>query len=268
MASRTTRLAASAAAAALIATGPALGVAAAADPPAAPPSVSVNTQDRSLHLASVANARDLGGYRTTDGHTVKTGEVFRSGDLSKLSDADSAALTADDLRVVADLRTGVERAVNPDRIPAGASLHVHDVIGQFSPQDVASTLSAGGDLSRAFVTAPGANEAFAGVLHDIIDSDGAVLFHCTAGKDRTGWTAAVILTILGVDRDTVNYDFLLSNYYRNAAPGDAVNGVLQSALDASFDQVNQTYGSFDNYVHDGLKLTDADIAALKAKMLA
>ncbi|AHH20031.1 putative tyrosine-protein phosphatase [Nocardia nova SH22a] len=267
MAPRPIRLAAVLAAGALIATGPALGVAVAADPPAATSSVAVDTADRSLHLASVQNARDVGGYRTIDGRMVRTGVVFRSADLSKLSDADSAALTASGLRTVADLRTGYERALSPDRIPAGAQLRIHDVIGQAPPQVMASTLSAGSDLYRAFITAPGANEAFAGVLHDILDADGSVLFHCSAGKDRTGWTAAVLLTILGVDRGTVNYDFLLSNYYRDASEGDALNGVVLSALDSAFDQVDQTYGSFDNYVHDGLKLTDADVAALKAKLL-
>lgn len=268
MAPRSVRLAAAATAGALIVTGPALGVAVAADPPAATASVSVDTADRSLPLTSVQNARDMGGYRTIDGRVVQTGLVFRSADLSELSDADSAALTARGLRTVADLRTSYERALGPDRIPAGAQLHVHDVIGQAPPQVMASTLSAGNDLYRAFITAPGANEAFAGVLHDIIDADGSVLFHCSAGKDRTGWTAAVLLTILGVDHDTVNYDFLLSNFYRNAAEGDALNGVTPSVLDSAFDQVGQSYGSFDNYVHDGLKLTDADIAALKAKLLS
>lgn len=268
MATRSLRWAATVAAGALIAAGPALGVAVAADPPAAPPSVSVNVDDRSLQLASVQNARDLGGYRTTDGHLVRTGVVFRSADLSALSDADSASLTARNLRFVEDLRTDFERLPNPDRVPVGATLQVRDVIGHAPPQVMATTLSAGSDLYRAFITAPGASDAFAGVLRDIAGTDGSVLFHCSAGKDRTGWTAAVLLTILGVDRDTVNYDFLLSNHYRDAADGDPLNGVTLSALDAAFDQVNRSYGSFDDYVREGLKLTDADITALKAKLLS
>lgn len=107
------------------------------------------------------------------------------------------------------------------------------------------------------------------MLRDIIDTtDGAVLFHCTAGKDRSGWTTAVLLTVLGVDRATVTEDYLLSNQFRNASPDDQLNGVRQSWLDAAFDQVNRTYGDFDTYVRDGLKLTDADVAALKAELLA
>ncbi|MFJ4655923.1 tyrosine-protein phosphatase [Nocardia sp. NPDC088792] len=244
-------------------------IAFAADPPAATSSVIDNTDQRALGLTGVLNARDAGGYRTTDGHTVRTGLVFRTGDLSKATDADLAKLTGDNVVSVHDLRTGYEQTLlGVDKVPAGATEHHDDVIGQAPPQVMASTLSAGTDLYRAFITAPGANEAFANVIKDIAYNPGGVLFHCTAGKDRTGWTSAVLLTILGVDKDTVYYDYLLSNYYRGAKDGDMMNGVTASALDAAFDQVNQTYGSFDNYVHDGLKLTDGDIAALKTKMLA
>ncbi|WP_324195366.1 tyrosine-protein phosphatase [Nocardia abscessus] len=117
------------------------------------------------------------------------------------------------------------------------------MIGQAPPEVIATTLTGGAGLYRAFITAPGANEAFASVLRDIIGSDGAVLFHCTAGKDRTGWTAAVLLTLLGVDRATVTEDYLLSNRYRAARADDPLNGVQQSWLDAAFDQADRTYGS-------------------------
>ncbi|WP_067703996.1 tyrosine-protein phosphatase [Nocardia jejuensis] len=257
----------------------ALPTVALADPPAAtqqqvqPPAptgnVLVNTDARSLNLQGVVNARDAGGYRTADGHTVRTGLVYRTGELTKATDADLAELTRRDVRSVHDLRTTMEQQLmGVDKVPAGATEFHDDVIGQAPPQVMASTLSAGTDLYRAFITAPGANEAFSGVLRDIATNPGAVLFHCTAGKDRTGWTSAVLLTILGVDRDTVTYDYLLSNYYRNAQDGDALNGVSAAALDSAFDQANQTYGSFDNYVRDGLKLSPADISALKAKLLS
>jgi protein-tyrosine phosphatase len=133
-----------------------------------------------------------------------------------------------------------------------------------------SALTAGAEMYQAFITTPGADQAFGSVLRDIVSAGnrGTVLYHCTAGKDRTGWMTAVLLTILGVDRSTVDYDYLLSNYYRGAGDGDALNGVVLAGLNASFDQVNQIYGSFGNYVHRGLGLSDTDIAALKAKMLA
>ncbi|MEU8898154.1 tyrosine-protein phosphatase [Nocardia sp. NPDC048505] len=243
-----------------IAFGPVLGTAFAA--PAA-----VTEFDRSLHLTGVQNARDVGGYRTVDGRTVRTGLVLRTGQLNNATPEDLLALGK--VRVVEDLRTVYERGLAPDRVPAGATERWVDVIGQAPPQTLATTLTGGDDLYRAFITAPGANAAFATVLRDILATeDGAVLFHCTAGKDRTGWTAAVLLTILGVDRETVTQDYLLSNVYRGAREGDGLNGVQQAWLDGAFDQVRQSYGSFDNYVRDGLGLSAADVAALRAKLLS
>ncbi|RDI59009.1 tyrosine-protein phosphatase [Nocardia pseudobrasiliensis] len=269
MVHRSVRVTAAAAASVALAFGPAVGTALAVDPPAATSSVVSGLDDRSLHLQGVLNARDLGGYRTTDGRVVRSGLVFRAGELSKATDADLAALSERRVRYVDDLRMGVERAIAPDRIPAGAQGNWDDIIGQAPPQVMASAFAAGPDLYRAFITAPGANQGFADVLHDILSTDdGAVLYHCTAGKDRTGWMSAVLLTVLGVDRQTVTYDYLLSNFYRNAGPNDGLNGVVPAALDAAFDQVNQTYGSFDNYVHEGLKLTDDDITALRAELLS
>src|SRR5262249_22599627 len=94
------------------------------------------------------------------------------------------------------------------------------------------------------------------------DGTGAVVFHCTAGKDRTGWGTAVLLTILGVPKATVYSDYLASNTYLNDS-----TAVESSWLDEAFTEVNSSYGSFDNYVHKGLGLSDATIAALRAKML-
>ncbi|WP_431954517.1 tyrosine-protein phosphatase [Nocardia lijiangensis] len=247
-----------------LALGPVAGVA------PADPAVAADTAfDRSIGLQGVQNARDAGGYRTVDGRLVRTGLVYRTGQIDNATPADLVVLGERGIRIVDDLRTGYERAIAKDRVPAGAVENWDDVIGQAPPQVLVTALTGGGDLYRAFVTAPGANAAFASVLRDIIETgDGAVLYHCTAGKDRTGWATAVLLTLLGVDRATVTEDYLLSNQYRNAGPNDPLNGVQSGWLDAAFDQVNQTYGNFDTYARDGLGLTGADIAALRAKMLA
>lgn len=252
----------------LVGFGPATAVGL-ADPPAAAELLRV---DRSLHLAGAPNARDVGGYRTADGRTVRTGIAFRTDQLTDLTPADLAELNRLGVREVDDLRTVYERALAPDRIPAGAQANWYDVIGAAPLPELMSTLAGGADLYRAFITAPGANQAVAAVLRDIIETGrdpegGAVLFHCTAGKDRTGWVAAVLLTVLGVDRDTVTADFLLSNHYRNAAPGDGLAGVEQAWLDSAFDQVQRSYGSFDRYVSEGLGLSAAEIDALEARML-
>lgn len=252
----------------LVGFGPATAVGL-ADPPAAAELLQV---DRSLHLAGAPNARDVGGYRTADGRTVRTGIAFRTDQLTDLTPADLAELNRLGVRQVDDLRTVYERALAPDRIPAGAQANWYDVIGAAPLPELMSTLAGGADLYRAFITAPGANQAVAAVLRDIIETGhapdgGSVLFHCTAGKDRTGWVAAVLLTVLGVDRDTVTADFLLSNHYRHAAPGDGLAGVEQAWLDSAFDQVQRSYGSFDRYISQGLGLSAVEIDALTVRML-
>ncbi|MEU1208928.1 tyrosine-protein phosphatase [Nocardia sp. NPDC005825] len=240
-----------------------------APPPAATEAVIADPDVRVLALTTVPNARDAGGYRAVDGRTVRTGLVFRTGNLSKATDADLAELAAAGVVSVHDLRTSYEQdLIGVDRVPAGTTEHHDDILGQAPPEVLTSALTTGVDLYRAFITAPGASRALANVLRDIAYNPGGVLFHCTAGKDRTGWTSAVLLTLLGVDKDTVYYDYLLSNYYRDAKDGDVVNGVSAAALAAAFGQTNESYGSFEEYIRRGLRLTDADIAALQAKMLA
>ncbi|MEV0292625.1 tyrosine-protein phosphatase [Nocardia sp. NPDC050710] len=139
-----------------IAFGPVIATAV-ADPAAA----AETTFDRSLSLQGVQNARDAGGYRTTDGRWVRTGLVYRTGQLNNATPADLATLSGHGIRVVDDLRTVYERTIAPDRVPAGAVQNWDDVIGQAPPQTLATTLTGGDDLYRAFITAPGANQAFA-----------------------------------------------------------------------------------------------------------
>ncbi|MCL2535375.1 MAG: tyrosine-protein phosphatase [Nocardiaceae bacterium] len=229
----------------------------------AAPVVDPSPDQRSLHLQGAPNARDVGGYRTVDGRSVRTGLVFRSDALNRLTPVDLDTLQRLQVRDVDDLRTLVERTVMPDIVPAGATYEVDDVLG-------GSPITTLVDLPAAyhdFVFGPSANTAFAGVFRDIRDSNGAVLYHCSAGKDRTGWTTAVLLTILGVDRATVDADYLLSNHYRNANEANPIDGVSLNLLDTAFRAADERYGSFDNYVRWGLGLTDQDIAAIKGKML-
>lgn len=258
----------------LLAFGPAAAIAPAEPggsvvPPAATESLGV---DRSLQLTGAPNARDVGGYRTVDGRTVRTGVALRTDQLTDLTPADLAELNRRGVRAVDDLRTVYERALAPDRIPAGARANWYDMIGAAPLPELMSTLAGGTDLYRAFITAPGANYAVAAVLRDIAGTGrdpagGAVLFHCTAGKDRTGWVAAVLLTVLGVDRETVTADFLLSNDYRGVVPGGGPAGVEKHWLDAAFDQVERSYGSFDRYVREGLGLSAAETDVLKVRLL-
>ncbi|WP_067474069.1 tyrosine-protein phosphatase [Actinomadura hibisca] len=234
--------------------------------------------DRSLHLARARNLRDVGGYRTSDGRWVRMGVFYRSNKLSDLDSTDLATLAASKVKLVVDLRNGQERWEAPDKLPPGASYKVADLIDLSKglptapdltlalllalPRLLSSSKDAEQNLGyRLMVNAPSAQAAYRDLITSLAAQPESALFHCTAGKDRTGWAAAVLLTILGVDRATIYNDYLASNVYYGT------DSVRANWLDAAFAEVNRSFGSFDNYVRRGLGLSDATIATLKARLL-
>lgn len=253
---------------------------------------------RRIGLQGAPNFRDVGGYRTTDGRWVRMGVLYRSDELSKLSDKDVAVVEALGVEQFADLRTDPERQRQPNRFPPQAKPAIYDVAGQAQikgvAQDSFTEIAAKGGLdqvlvqaNRSFVASPGAAAGFGKLLDQFAAAERPMLFHCTAGKDRTGWAAAALLLALGVPRETVMQDYLLSAEYlapknkvmieqmrrypqfANTPPEqlEALLTVRPSYIQAGFDEVEKRYGSFDRYLHEGLGLTDADIAALKTKLL-
>lgn len=246
--------------------------------------------DRSLHLASAPNFRDVGGYRTQDGRWVRIGLVFRSDELDRLTDADLAKVARLAPALVVDLRTQAERSKGPDRLPPGAEPMVADVAADAPPSAGGLAAITSADqadqflltATRGFVTLPSAKTAYSRLFQRIEAETGPVVYHCSAGKDRTGWATAVLLTALGVSRQTVTADYLASNGYlveKNRAmfaampPGMAaklepVFTVRQADLDAAFDQVSLHYGAFDNYLRKALGLDPAALARLRERLLA
>ncbi|MCX4747193.1 tyrosine-protein phosphatase [Kitasatospora sp. NBC_01287] len=243
--------------------------------------------DRSLHLASAPNFRDAGGYRTADGHWVRMGVVYRSGDLSQLSAADLAELRRLGIADVFDLRTPGEQQAAPDRLPAGAKEFSENVLGvadtgAFNVTTPAAAVQQMEDAERTMVAAPSAKSAYHAVFTALVERDDEnVLYHCTAGKDRTGWASAALLTALGVPSDTVMADYLASNTYRaalNAATlaklPPAYQAIYKPLLDvrpeylnAGFDEVTKDFGSFNGYLKNGLGLDNRDLRDLKAQLL-
>ncbi|MGG2464382.1 tyrosine-protein phosphatase [Streptomyces sp. RGM 3693] len=242
--------------------------------------------DRSLHLRSVPNFRDVGGIRTTDGRWVKMGVLYRTDGLHSLSNADLAVLQRLGIRTDLDLRVPAERAEAPDRVPAGARYVTADVLGgDFTPELPATAAASARMMAgtyRWYVSRPSALDAYR-TLFRLADTAGSapLAFHCTGGKDRTGWGTAALLTALGVDRDTVVRDYLATNDYlaaRNAAtlaketPDTAAR--LKPILDArlrylntAFDEVKARFGTFDTYLRQGLGLSQQDLDRLRETLL-
>jgi protein-tyrosine phosphatase len=256
---------------------------------------------RSLGLVGAPNARDLGGLSVADGRTVKSGLVFRAPALGRLTDPDVAALGALGLTDLLDLRHGSEIEIEPpDRLPAGPQvahipifdpahpvfIHVAALLsgrdpGEYGPGGSPAAMLA---IYRWFVTAPAARAAFATALRRIAAASGPLLYHCSAGKDRTGWLSALLLGALGADRAIITEDYLLTNEVgaermeklvgvlndRKGVPPERMRPLLHAApeyLDAAFAQVEADYGTLDRFLDEGLGLGGDELAALRARLL-
>jgi len=254
---------------------------------------------QSLGIASVPNLRDLGGYTTTDGATVTNRLVYRANQLSGITEADMEKLASIGLENAYDLRTAEEREKRPDELPPGVNYVWLDVLAD-SPQAGPAQLErlmqdprqanaalGGGKVEegfrlsyREFVSLPSAQREFSKLYLSLGDEEQLpALFHCTTGKDRTGWAAAALLTLLGVPKDVIVEDYLRSNdyilpAYQNvidgfiSAGGDAeipraILGVKKEYLDAAFDEMETKYGSIENYFSVGLGIDADKQAALR-----
>ena len=257
--------------------------------------IPARTPGSLIPVRDVPNLRDLGGWPTTDGRTVRYGRVYRSTDLTRIRPTSLADLG---LRTVLDLRTEGERTTAPDRPVPGAELVTADVLADSrralpadiprllaDPQALQAALSAVGpsgrtpaeliaDTYRDLVRSDAARTGYRQWLDLVAEDDAApLLVHCTTGKDRTGWAAALLLLALGVPRETVEQEYLLTN--RDLLPtfepllrpfaedgGDrslleAVLGVDLRYLHAALDEVDTRYGSIEGYLTDGLVLDAA-----------
>jgi protein-tyrosine phosphatase len=262
---------------------------------------------RQRWLAGAPGARDLGGLPTADGGRIRSGVLYRAPALGRLTDADVATLDAARLIEVIDLRFGQEIVDSPaDRLPAGphlAHIPVHDpahpvfsfatavLSGHPDESGAAGQLRADGPVNamtavyRAFVSSAAVRGGFGRALGRVLAAAGRpVLYHCTLGKDRTGWLTAVLLGAVGVDRDTVLADYLRTNDEISelagkllAAAADRrgldpalvapVLAARSEYLDAAYDQARVDYGSLAGYLRDGLGLTDLDLAGLRRHLV-
>ena len=171
------------------------------------------------------NFRDLGGYQSSDGRTIRRGCFFRSGGLYKMNAQELAFLKSLRIRTLLDLRTKEEAAKKPDPVLPGVTILQHSGVvsagGEeidFSPAGMKLLGEAGltqiENMHKYYQMMPFHNEAFHILMQEVISGNVPVLFHCATGKDRTGVSAMILLLLLGVPEQTVLQDYLLSNYYR------------------------------------------------------
>ncbi|MER5961810.1 tyrosine-protein phosphatase [Streptomyces sp. NPDC002057] len=260
---------------------------------------------RRIPLQGAVNVRDLGGYPTYDGRRVRYGLAYRGDHLARLTDPDLSTLDGLGLRTVVDLRIPLEVGQDgADRLPAGPVPVPRPVtdnglfgrlltaIGSRDPVRQEEMLGGGRaaafmrEVYRTFVTDPANRAAFAATLRDLADPRrGPLLLHCTSGKDRTGWTSWLLLTLLGVPEPLARADYLASNTFRaaydarlreeleraglmrNPALIIPLQEVREEYLDTALEQLRSSYGSVFRYVSVGLGLDPRELPALRARLV-
>jgi protein-tyrosine phosphatase len=229
-------------------------------------------------IEGAPNFRDLGGYRTSDGRTVKWGMLYRSDALSNLTERDLQYLAHLKIGEIVDFRSQAEILQVPDKLPRTAAIRQINlpIASNHSTWAEAADENARlraidhyllTDMYPGFVR--NFTPAYRTWMHGLLDTPGsAQVFHCMGGADRTGFAAAVFLLTLGVPKDLVMKDYLMSNQLLFSAAGRVY---LDSRMEvklpvgmqlhpqylrAAFAEMEREYGSIDGYLREGLGIDD------------
>jgi len=253
-----------------------------------------------IELGGSRNLRDLGGYRTMDGREIKKGVLYRSDHLSKVTKRDVERVAALGVKTVYDLRGEEERERDPQRLPEIVSMKVVSLpifYQGLDPYVTARRIVISGDVEegefhdvmveayRAYVL--DFRTQWSLLLKGLAEPGTLpALIHCTYGKDRTGLAVAIVLRSLGVPRENVMEGYLLSNKFwesktelysclANCAscfrtPRSEVRALMEvrpEYLEAAFAAIDEKYGSFEGYLHEGLGIDELTLQRLRSALL-
>lgn len=245
-----------------------------------------------IQLERAANVRELGGYQTTNGTTIKRKKLIRSAAINELTASDQAVLANYGVNQVIDFRSIAEANAQPDRPIATAKqlflpiFKEDETMVSLSPESLKQRLEDGKDAEeqmkkvyRHFVESDYARQQYRQFFDHVIDNaegEGATLFHCTAGKDRTGFGAFLLLHVLAVAPTTIKEDYLATNRYlapmTQRLPQELLTAITvlmsakESFLDESLAAIDQHFGSVDQYLLQGLGVTKEEQAYLTAQL--
>lgn len=235
---------------------------------------------RHFNLAGASNFRDLGGYATSDGRSVRWRQIFRSNHLGRLTEDDVAVVRGLGVRSAFDFRGREERT---EGLCEMADITVHSLPVEPTVIAALRAIAAGGrpptendaievmrDSYRSYVQEN--TPRFRALFGHLLEDRAPLVLHCSAGKDRTGFACALILHTLGVPDEVISEDYLLTNRFYRRDPtvtSDLPDNVLQvigsvraAFLTTSFEAINTDYGGLDNYIRDGLGVGEAERAQL------
>lgn len=252
-------------------------------------------RDRTLALRTAVNLRDIGGYPASNGSRIKWGLIYRSGTLYDLSDEDAAALAARGIRLICDFRSEQEAAAAPDNAARFGARYEpmpleadHDSmrrlrVAMFQPGKLRELMRESYNELMLERNAPLVGR-FLQLIAD--ESNLPVLFHCTAGKDRTGMAAMILMSLLGVPDDVIAADYSLSNAFHDRFRifvGDAVKKLRWIGMNVddlyplliadpelmrgALESVRKRYDSVENYVINRCGVDAAVISKLRDNLL-
>jgi protein-tyrosine phosphatase len=243
--------------------------------------------DRALRLQGATNFRDLGGYPGHGGRPLRWRRLFRSDHLGNLTPADCSTLAGFGLERSFDFRGRSESASRPYKLSGVRQYHLSiepTVVQRMDELRLAGrTLTAAAvaelmkELYRGLVNEQAPR--FAELFEHLLQSDAPSVFHCTAGKDRTGIAAALVLLALGVRRELVVQDYLLTNeLYRHPASAADHRGtppealavlwqVQQGFLDAALQVIDTEHGGVQRYLGQRLGLGKTALDTLASRYL-
>ena len=249
---------------------------------------------RKIVLDGTSNTRELGGYKTKDGRSLKWGVLYRSDKLSELTDADQEYLLQLGIKRVIDFRSSEEKQNEPDQLPSTLKYiempieadgairpKVEAILKGDLNEDVGAILV---ETNKEFIS--DFSGVYRGFIESLIENQEPTLFHCTAGKDRAGFAAALVLLAVGVPEKIVIEDYMKTNKYTEETIQDYINkinlyslgsvdaeilrpllGVEERFIRAALDEIKQKYGNVENFIRDELKIRDESIIELKNFLL-
>ena len=247
---------------------------------------------REIDVPGVKNFRDLGGVPAKNGKAVKRGLVFRSAKFDRITPEGEAVLDALGIRTIVDFRSPGEQRRNPTRYERGNVRRVHLPVFTDTPEGYfEEKLTRGLSPQGALALMEEANRSFArercGAFRDFLalfddEKNFPLVFHCTGGKDRTGFAAAMIYSVLGVSDEEIRADFLLSQ--KNTIPTtertvhrlleivppktlDVLMTVFPEFLDAALSEIEKAWGSRERFLSDALGVTEAKAQKIRAFLL-
>lgn len=255
---------------------------------------------RYIDIPGMNNTRDLGGMRTKDGRVIRSGMLFRSGRLSDLKDPD---WFTQNVALVVDMRSSQEVGESPDpEIPGVENLHLpifemqatgvtrdSESDRRMMAPDPETALERMASVYARFVTDVFCLSQYRRFIRLLFEPrEKAILWHCTAGKDRTGTGALFIQELLGVGREDIMADYLITNVYLKDEVRHFIDMMAERSGDMDEDakkgmmafmgahekypltvyaQAEAKYGSFDGFIRDGLGVTDAQREELRRRYL-